>query len=269
MGFLSDLTESMFFRGNSLPYWSAQLYGLETEFGETAVSDKETVCYQILLPKLAAGRNCKGFVFFFHSAQFNMSYNMQQVAYLALGGYAVGLFDYRGIGQSQGSTTLKGIEEDAEAVWKSITESPENIERFNLKKLAVFGQGVGADAALRFTVNHAKEVQALVLESIYATRQGWLKERYGPIVGDVVSKLLKANAEDPIELLSKVSCPMILVKPKKDDFIRKTEQALVSAALPEQAEIWEVPGKGYLCVFADNNSPFRDKFIDFLEESFK
>ncbi len=114
------MTESMFFRGTSLPYWSAQHYGLTAEYGEASISDKESVCYQVLQPRLSTVQSCKGFVLFFHSGQFNMSYNLQQVAYLALEGYAVGLFDYRGIGHSQGSTTLTGIATDGETAWKAI-----------------------------------------------------------------------------------------------------------------------------------------------------
>ena len=241
MGFLSELTESMFFRGTSLPYWSAQHYGLETKFGEASVTEKESVQYQVLQPKLVKGQVSKGFVFFFHSGQFNMSYNMQQVAYLALDGYAVALFDYRGIGHSSGSTTLAGIEEDAQAVWVAINSDPENKEKYKMEKVAVFGQGVGADAALRFSIRHQNEIKAL----------------------------LNCSAVEPIEILPELKCPLVLVKPQRDDYVRKNEQALVSVALPEQAEIWEVPGKNYLGVFSDNNSPFREKFTDFLKTSFK
>lgn len=269
MSFLSDMTESMFFRGTSLPYWSAQHYGLTAEYGEASISDKESVCYQVLQPRLSTGQSCKGFVLFFHSGQFNMSYNLQQVAYLALEGYAVGLFDYRGIGHSQGSTTLTGIATDGETAWKAINEVPGNLEKYCLNRLAVFGQGVGADAALRFAANHSSEVKALVVESVYATRKGWLKERYGPVVGDVISKLLKSDAVEPIEVLPTIQCPLVVVKPQKDDFVRKTEQALLSAVLPEQAEVWDVPGKSYLGVFSDNNSPFRGRLTEFLKQSFK
>lgn len=269
MSFLSDVTESMFFRGTSLPYWSAQHYGLDAEFGEASISDKESVCYQVLQPRLPQGRLCKGFVLFFHSAQFNMSYNMQQVAYLALEGYAVGLFDYRGIGYSQGSTTLNGIARDGESAWKAISSIPGNQEKYCMNRLAVLGQGVGADAALRFAANHSSEVKALVVESVYATRKGWLKERYGPVVGDVISKLLKSDAPEPIEVVPTIQCPLVVVKPQKDDYVRKTEQALLSAALPEQAEVWEVPGKSYLGVFSDNNSPFRNRLTEFLKVSLK
>lgn len=138
-----------------------------------------------------------------------------------------------------------------------------------MNRLAVLGQGVGADAALRFADNHSSEVKALVVESIYATRKGWIKERYGPVVGDVISKLLKSDALEPIEVLPTIQCPLVVVKPQKDDFVRKTEQALISAALPEQAEVWDVPGKSYLGVFSDNNSPFRGRLTEFLKQSFK
>ena len=44
MSFLSDMTESMFFRGTSLPLiGSAQHYGLTAEYGEASISDKESV----------------------------------------------------------------------------------------------------------------------------------------------------------------------------------------------------------------------------------
>lgn len=209
-------------------YWSASLYGLESIKGKAKnLSDptKPEISFEILVPK-ETGKIKKEklktlpVVLYFQSAQFNMSYSMQQVAFLALESVPVILFDY---------------------------------------------QGVGADAALRFYLSHKDQVKGVVLESIYASQKGLIQERHGFILGDLLARTLKETDIQPAQAITLVTCPLVVVNPGKDNFVRKGQRKLFEFSLPKQAEIWNVPGKNYLCVFADNNSPVREKLLDFIK----
>lgn len=266
MGFLSDVVEAMFFRTDSLQYWHASLYGLNAVRGEIKNTERlkehEAIAYEILLPRGGVQQfsDETPFVFFFHSAQFNMSYNMQQVAFLAEGGLPVVMFDYRGSGRSQGFLSLEGMLLDAELVWDNVCRGS-----LKKKKAILLGQGVGADALLRFYSRHERDAAAVVLESVYATQRGWVRDRYGPVIGDICARLLKATDIQPIDIISQVSCPMIVLRPGKDDFIRDGERRRFDESLPKGAEIWRVKGSRYLGIFSDNSSPYRVKLFSWLK----
>ena len=54
MNFISNLVESLFFRSDSMRYWSASLYGLESIKGKAKnLSDptKPEISFEILVPK--------------------------------------------------------------------------------------------------------------------------------------------------------------------------------------------------------------------------
>lgn len=266
MGFLSDVVEAMFFRTDSMQYWHASLYGLSAVRGEIRNTERlkehEAIAYEVLLPKgLSNFSDESPFVFFFHSAQFNMSYNMQQVAFLAEGGLPVVMFDYRGSGRSQGLLSLEGMLLDAELVWEKVCGCS-----VRKKKAILLGQGVGADALLRFYSRHERDVAAVVLESVYATQRGWIRDRYGPVIGDICAQLLKATDIQPIDIISQVTCPLIVLRLGKDEFIRDGEKRRFDEALPKGAEIWCVKGSRYLGIFSDNASPYRVKLFSWFNQ---
>ena len=269
MNFLSNLVEGLFFKSDSMRYWSAPLYGLESIKGKAAnVSDpsKPEISFEILLPK-ENGKIKKDktktlpAVLYFQSAQFNMSYSMQQVAFLAIEGAPVVLFDYQGVGETEGEPHLDTLDKDAATVWDCV----KNYDLIKGRKLILFGQSVGADAALRFYLDHKNQVDGVVLESVYATQKGLVQERHGFILGDLLARALKETEIQPAQAVSQVTCPLIVVNPGKDNFVRKGQRKLLEFSLPKQAEIWNVTGKNYLCVFADNNSPYREKLLDFIK----
>ena len=269
MNFISNLVESLFFRSDSMRYWSASLYGLESIKGKAKnLSDptKPEISFEILVPK-ETGKIKKEklktlpVVLYFQSAQFNMSYSMQQVAFLALESVPVILFDYQGAGETEGEARLDNLDKDAGAVWECV----KNSDLIKGRKLVLFGQGVGADAALRFYLSHKDQVKGVVLESIYASQKGLIQERHGFILGDLLARTLKETDIQPAQAITLVTCPLVVVNPGKDNFVRKGQRKLFEFSLPKQAEIWNVPGKNYLCVFADNNSPVREKLLDFIK----
>lgn len=273
MNFFSNVIESLFFKSDSMKYWSAPLYGLNSLKGKAPnITDpqKPEISFEILIPKesqkLKKDRNKDlPAVLFFQSAQFNMSFSMQQVAFLALDGIPVVLFDYEGVGETAGEAHLETLDKDAASVWNSV----KNSEWIKGRKLFLFGQGIGADAALRFYLNHKEEVDGMILESVYATQKGFVAEKHGLLLGDLMAKALSETEIQPAQAVSSVTCPLVVVYPEKDNFVRKGQRRLFEFSLPKQAEIWNVPGKNFLCVFADNNSPFREKLTKFIKNDKK
>ncbi len=262
MSYLSGFVESMFFRNDNRTYWMPHHFGLASERLSTSTGG---VSILILRPGNGEGQLSKGTILYFHPAQFNMSYNLIQVGWLADKGYTIVLFDYRGCGKSQGEISFASAYEDAELVHKKISE--EKIAGANTKELVLFGQGIGADTCLHFYRNHKQEVSAVILESAYATQSGWLKDRYGPVIGDLAAKLHQSQPIQPQDVISSVTCPLLIIEPEKDDFIRDGERKKVRKIAPEHAVFWRVLKKRYLGVFAGNLSDWHKQLEGFISEA--
>ena len=74
MNFISNLVESLFFRSDSMRYWSASLYGLESIKGKAKnLSDptKPEISFEILVPKETGKKSSKLCRLFFTSKALN------------------------------------------------------------------------------------------------------------------------------------------------------------------------------------------------------
>lgn len=235
--------ESLFFSTDSRSYWKPEHYGLKgVGFKSKTVSGHE-IDGLVLQPKGAAAAD-GALIMFFHAAKFNREFNLPQAAFFAMKGYRVVLFDYSGCGMSDGDTTLDGLLKDGEAVlsWLDASE-------FSNKKLILFAQGIGCDAALQLCDAHKDRVLGLILESPYASRKGWAKDRWGPVLGDIAAHGLEYQAREPEEILSELEIPAVILFPEKDTFIHSQQRKAVIAAASDKVEIWKVPKLRFLGIF--------------------
>lgn len=206
-------------------------------------------------------KKIKGTVLFFHSAQFNMSYNLIQVAFLVEAGYRVVLWDYAGCGQSAGRISLEAMRTDVHEMFLWL--QAEHME----KGLILFGQGVGCFAALNFYRNYPSNTKAVILESPFANLRSWVKNQWGLVVGDIAAKLVKVDqANQPEEIIPNIRAPLLTIFPEKCSFCRRSDRKAILKLLPMQSKIWNVKNKKFLCVFGGKRSQWHDALLKFLSK---
>ena len=261
MSFPARFVESAFFSPDSRRYWQAEPYGLDgTEF--TCLAPSGASLSGLLLH---AGGNFKnhpaGTVLYCHSGRMNREYNLPQAAFLAEAGLNVVLFDYEGYGHSGGSPSLDRLGEDAAAVVSWLDASP-----WKTGRIALFGQFVGADAALQYLHAHPDRVAGLLLESCYATRRGWVRDKWGPLLGDVLARFLQSDAVEPAQAVSGSHVPTTLICPGRDFVVHARERRAMMAALPPQADVWKADGCRFLGVFGGQRNSLQEKAVHFLRD---
>ncbi len=256
MKVLSDFVESMFFHCDGRAYWKPEHYGLLGKSFKTLTKRGNTLDGLVLESPRAKEK--KKVVLYFHSAEFNREFNLPQVVFLAMAGFRVLLFDYSGCGLSTGKCTLDGLGEDAESVLGWLDGSP-----YKSASLTFFAQGVGCDAALQLMALHPARCNGLILESAYCSRSGWIKERWGPVIGDLAAHALQCHAPDPGSILEKVRVPILLIYPECDDFVRVGQREAVISKT-RKASVWIVPGKRFLGIFADAQGKWHQDVVKFI-----
>ncbi len=263
--------EELFFNGDSRPYWHPAHYDLDGIFFDIPDSSDVLNPISALYLKANKKRNKppKGSIIYFHSGQFNLQYNLLQVAFLAVEGFDVLLTDYPGCGVTKGKSSFNGLTKTVEVVRDYLFSGTSEFGQSSNGYL-LFGQGLGAHAALLLYSSMAEKIKGVVLESSYATQKGRIKASFGPVIGDVLSSLIEEIQMQPIEILPTVKAPILLVYPQKDDFARGEKKRLINSISPSQwkyTELLEVPKKKYLNVFAGNSiTPPHFQLIEFLKK---
>lgn len=259
MNLLSSFVESFFFQCDNRSYWIPQHFGLKGEYFFAESPEKKK--------RISAGLIChpdvepKATVLYFYAGLRNWQFNLPQVLYLLLSGYQVAVFDYAGAGASEGSLTLDGIGEDAQIVLDYLKAH----QKYQ-GKLFVFAQGVGCDAALRLCEANVNDIGALVMESPYHSRKGWLLDHWGPIVGDLASWALKTETLEPKDIVSDLSIPTLVFFPERNSFLPEKQKKAFIGLLNNPAAVATVPKKDYLAVFTGDRNQQQDKALNFFEK---
>lgn len=257
MGLMSGFVEGFFFNTDNRTYWLPQHFGLKAKRFKTTAAAGHQIAGFILESKK---KDTIGTILFFTPALYNVSFNIGQAAFLTDYGFNVLMFDYSGCGDSQGHSTIAGLQSDAQAVFDWFKHS-----EYSKGKVALFAQALGCDAALQFYAKNEREVCGLALESCYASRQGWIKDKWGPVIGDLAASQLAVGAVEPQEVLPTIRVPLLEIFPEKDTYIHSNQKSAVFNVTPKSAEIWNVSGAKSLSVFPQS-APNQQKLAQFFEK---
>lgn len=258
MNLLHRIVENAFFSVDNRSYWQARHYGLNCHLFQCLSKTSDDIHGQILLPKNNA---IKGTVFYCHPAIFNLEFNLPQVAFLCQEGYQVVMFDYAGCGQSSGKTQLDGLYTDTQAAFDWWKQSD-----YFSPKVALFAQGVGCDAALQLYEEESELLGALILESPYCTRKGWIVDRWGPVLGHIAASQLTTITHEPADIISNVKVPLLLIYPEHDQHTHKSEKQALLKLIPPTTTIWNIPRKKFLQTFGDKRSEWHERLIRYLSQ---
>lgn len=216
----------------------------------------------------AAGA-AKGVVVQFHGNAENMTSHFLSVWWLALEGWHVLAFDYRGFGASGGEKDLDGAVLDGAAALAYARAKAPGLP------LAVLGQSLGGALALASLEKDGGEgVGAVVLESAFASFVGVARDKLGlswltrPLRGPL-AYLLVSDRYRPARLAARRKAVPLAVLHAVEDPVVPYEQgrALFKAAAGPK-EWWEVPS-GHAAAFAAHRPEFGPRLLAFLERSLR
>ena len=217
----------------------------------------------------ASNGAAKGVVVQFHGNAENMTSHFMSVWWLALEGWDVLAFDYRGYGASAGKKDLDGaVADGVAALAYARTKAPG-------LPLAVIGQSFGGAMALASLERDGGEgLRALVLESTFASFVGiardklalWWLTRYvrGPLAYAFVSDRYR-----PARLAARrKAVPLAVLHAPEDPVVPYSQGKTLYAAAAGPKEWWEVPN-GHAAAFTTYGAEFRPRLVKFLDAAVK
>ena len=169
---------------------------------------------------------------FFHGNAGNISHRLDSIRQFLELGLSVFIIDYRGYGQSGGSTTEHGIYRDAEAAWRYLVETRGVRE----EDVVIFGRSLGASVAARLA--QRERPAALIVESAFTSVPDIAGELYPWLPVRWLSRLRHATRD----FIKRAQCPVLVVHSRDDEIIPYHHGQAIFEAAPEPRALLTLSG---------------------------
>jgi len=209
----------------------------------------------------------KGIVVFAHGNAENISTHIGSVYWLPAQGYDVFLFDYRGYGQSQGTPTLPGLQQDYASALKYVFNRPDT----DTRNVFVFGQSLGAAIVLVGTATspYKSHLRAVIAEGAFTGYRNIAQEK---LASSWVTWLfqwpLSLTINDdyrPIDSIAQISpTPLLLIHSETDEVIPFHNAQELFAAAREPKTFWVIKDMPHIHTFNDPKN--QKKLVEYLDQ---
>jgi hypothetical protein len=252
---------NVFFQPQQIQYMTPDKIGLAYEEVHFSSSDGVKL-YGWFLP--AQGK-AKGTVLFFHGNAENISTHIANVHWLQAQHYNVFLPDYRGYGGSEGSPSLKGVQDDINSSMKYLLQRTD----IDSERIVILAQSLGGALSI-YNVAHSpyrSKIKALISESAFSDYRGIVREKLGsfwltwPLQWPLSFTI--DNAYSPLPEVNKISpIPLLIIHGDKDNVVPLSHGQALFAAAAQPKEIWVVEGGGHIEAF--RHKEYQAKLLDYL-----
>ncbi len=174
----------------------------------------------------------RGVVLFLHGNAGNITHRLDSIALFHRLGLSVFIFDYRGYGQSEGSTNEEGTYADAEAAWSYLVDE----RQIGPQRIVVFGRSLGASIATWLASR--KLPAALIAESAFTSAPDLAAKYYWFLPVRALSRF----SYDTKSYMERVSCPVLIVHSAEDEIIPVEHGRELFATAAEPKKFVELHG---------------------------
>lgn len=219
------------------------------------------------IPALETNR-VKGTILQFHGNAENMTSHYRSVIWLARHGYHVFTFDYRGFGQSGGTTQLYGAVYDSIA---AIDYVRENFKEAGTS-LILMGQSIGGALAVAAAQQSKEGVDAVVLEGAFSSYQRIAQDKLGdfPLTWPLqwpLSVIFVRDTYSPQALIGQLApVPVLIIHGTADRVVPYYHGEILYEAAQAPKFFWKVAQGGHIQTFSRYGMEYRQKLLNFLEE---
>ncbi|WP_186644088.1 alpha/beta hydrolase [Fluviispira vulneris] len=199
----------------------------------------------------------------FHGNAQNITTHFMYCAWLAENGFDVIEFDYRGYGKSTGEASRTGIYQDSVSFLQWAYENSRTKDNF------IIAQSLGGAVVIpAFADNEKNNVQAIILDSTFASYRGIARQKLASIwltwpLQWPLSFLVSDNLS-PIDYIKNVHVPLVFIHSKNDNVVPfESGKELFDTAL-EPKEFWDVEWDGHVSAFVHKDDKYRRKLLKYL-----
>lgn len=174
--------------------------------------------------------------------------------------------EYRGYGNSEGTPSEGGLENDADAAMLFLR----NRQDINPHKIFIYGQSLGGAVAIRANVNHMHMVAGLIVENTF-TSIPEMVDHLMPLLRPLRPWILRLKWPS-IDIIHRIDNPILFISALKDELVppimmkRLHDAAKVDRAAAEKdsVEIYTVPDAGHGDCMLKAGDAYYDRMNQFI-----
>ena len=210
----------------------------------------------------------KGTVVHFHGNGQNMSAHFLSLSWIMDQGYNLFAWDYRGYGISDGKPTPEGLYQDSIA---ALNEGRKLWSENGKGKFVIYGQSLGGAVAMRSLRDYKElsEVDLVVQDCTFMSYQDLAFYKLSRSVFFPISPLAYVLVTDEYsskEDVKKLNRPTLVIVAENDKIVnQRFGKEIYETLTTPQKWLWEVPKGEHISVFRDPKEPYRQQFIELLE----
>lgn len=209
-------------------------------------------CWHVL-PKASSSQQIT--IVHLHGNAENMTSHITGSLFLLDMGYALLAFDYSGYGQSKGSPTLSGIQQDARVVFRHVFDHPHVFGHV----VFGFGQSMGAYTLARI-LPEFPHLKGAILEAGLYSFHDLFAEAYPSIECTVPSEGLSA-----LDTLSRSSVPKLFIHGTSDMVVPYSHSIKMHEIASDPKELIILDGVGHIDAFISRHADrYRDAIRHFI-----
>ncbi|PIR19608.1 MAG: alpha/beta hydrolase [Elusimicrobia bacterium CG11_big_fil_rev_8_21_14_0_20_64_6] len=216
----------------------------------------------------ARGMPAKGVIVHFHGNGENMTSHYLFVYWLALEGYDVFSFDYRGYGASEGSKSISGAIEDGAAALRLARGRAGGAR----ERLIVIGQSLGGAIALAsLDLDGGEGVRGLILDSTFASYRAVARDKLNHVwltwpFQYPLSYFLISERWAPKRLIARRKrVPLLMMHAVADPVVPYAQGRRLYELAPGPKEFWKIAGTGHTAAFFTLGPQYRPTTLAWLE----
>lgn len=222
----------------------------------------------------APGNHPRGVIVLCHGYPGNRTDMMPPVGYLHRAGFATLAFDFRGLGESGGQTSI-GLREPGDVI--GAVDYLKARADTRALPVGLLGISMGAATVLRAGAEDAR-VGAVLADSPYADLSHAITERFRAYIGPgsalvapgvqwTGETLVGVHTGDaaPLTVVSKISPrALFLIHGTADRLIPVSDSRLLLTQAGPPKQLWIVPGAGHVGAYAMHPSEYERRAINFF-----
>lgn len=224
---------------------------------------------------LPAGRKKEPVIIFCHGHPANRT-ELLDLAPAFISNYNLLLFDFRGLGESEGLYTALGAKESRDLIGAiNYLKTRDDVD---IQKIGVLGFSMGGAVAL-MTAENCSEIRAVVADSAYANLVKTIEEvgfkGFGPAKKMMTSfsifmaqKFFNIDIREvsPEESVKKLKIPIFLIHARDDQRISFENSKTIYEAAQCPKEFWLVPNGGHEAVWQEKKEEYQKRVLDFFQK---
>jgi len=178
----------------------------------------------------------KPLVLFCHGNAGNISDRLDNLKLLRTLGLSIFIFDYRGYGKSQGTTSEEGTYSDVRGALRYLKQ-----QGWSTEQMIYFGRSMGAGVSLQLALE--EPAAALVLESPFTSVSAMGRYHY-PVLSRLAGWLIQVRY-DNLQKIDKLKTPLLIFHGERDDIVPPEMAEQLYEKAPQPKKLIMLPRAGH------------------------